>query len=67
MVVKNTETREEALARLARGAHQGAGAAKCFEALVKRVAKTPTPAARSKESAKGRYGFLASENRRAEP
>lgn len=49
--MKATETREETLARLARDARTGAGAAKRFEALVKRVAKTPSPAAKAKESA----------------
>jgi hypothetical protein len=48
--MKKTETREETLARLARHARNGAGAAKRFKALVKRVARTPTPAARAKES-----------------
>jgi hypothetical protein len=47
---KTDETREETLARLARDAHKGAGAAKRFETLVKRVAKTPTPSAKAKES-----------------
>ena len=46
--MKKTETREQTLARLARDAREGAGAAKRFEALVKRVAKTPTPAAKAK-------------------
>jgi hypothetical protein len=46
--MKANETREETLARLARDASEGPGAAKRFEALVKRVAKTPTPAARAK-------------------
>ena len=48
--MKKTETREETLARLAQDASEGATAAKRFEALVKRVAKTPTPAAKEKES-----------------
>jgi len=48
--MKATETREETLARLARDAHKGASAAKRFEALVKRVTKTPSPAAKAKES-----------------
>jgi hypothetical protein len=47
---KKSETREETLERLARNAREGAGAAKRFEALVKRVAKTPTPAAKAKEA-----------------
>jgi hypothetical protein len=47
--MKATETREETLARLARDARRGAGAAKRFETLVKRVAKTPTPSAKAKE------------------
>jgi len=51
--MKKNETREETLERLAQDARKGAGAAKRFEALVKRVAKTPTPAASAKESAKG--------------
>lgn len=46
--MKKIETREETLARLVRNARKGAGAAKRFEMLVKRVAKTPTPAARTK-------------------
>jgi hypothetical protein len=48
--MKKDETRDETLERLARDARKGAGAAKRFETLVKRVAKTPTPAARAKES-----------------
>ena len=48
--MKKTETREETLERLARDASEGAGAAKRFEALVKPVAKTPTRAAKAKES-----------------
>ncbi len=48
--MKKTETREETLTRLARDARRGAGAAKRFETLAKRVAKTPTPAAKTKES-----------------
>ena len=47
---KKTETAEETLERLARDAREGASAAKRFESLVRRVAKTPTPAARAKES-----------------
>ena len=46
--MKKTETPEETLARLAKGARSGAGAAKRFETLVKRVAKTPSPAAKAK-------------------
>jgi hypothetical protein len=46
--MKKTETSEETLARLAKDARDGADAAKRFEALVKRVANTPTPAAKSK-------------------
>jgi hypothetical protein len=46
--MKKTETREETLARLARDARKGASAVKRFEALVKRVAKTPSPAAKAK-------------------
>lgn len=48
--MKKSETREETLARLARDARSGAAAAKSFETLVKRVAKTPTPAAKAKAS-----------------
>ena len=48
--LKATETREETLARLARDARKGVSAAKRFKALAKRVAKTPTPAARTKAS-----------------
>jgi len=47
--MKKTETREETLARLARDARRGVGAVKRFETLVRRVAKTPTPAAKAKE------------------
>ena len=47
--MKKTETREETLERLARDASEGAGAAKRFETLVKRVAKTPSPAAQAKD------------------
>jgi hypothetical protein len=39
--MKKTETREETLARLARHARNGAGAAKRFESLLRRVIKTP--------------------------
>lgn len=46
--MKKTETREETLERLARDASEGAGAAKRFETLVKRVANTPSPAAKAK-------------------
>jgi len=46
--MKATETREETLARLAKDARKGASAHKRFAALVKRVAKTPTPAAKAK-------------------
>jgi len=48
--MKKTETREETLTRLARDASAGKTAVERFEALVKRVAKTPTPAAKAKES-----------------
>ncbi len=48
--MKATETREETLARLARDARRGASAAKRFESLVRRVAKTPSPTVRAKES-----------------
>jgi hypothetical protein len=47
--MRKTETREETLDRLARDAREGAGAAKRFAALVKRVAKTPSPAAKANE------------------
>jgi hypothetical protein len=46
--VKKNETREEMLARLARDASEGPGAAKRFETLVKQAAKTPTTAAKAK-------------------
>lgn len=46
--MKANETREETLARLAKDATKGAKAAKRFKALVKRVAKTRTPAAKAK-------------------
>jgi hypothetical protein len=39
--MKKNETREETLERLARDANQGAGAAKRFTSLVRRVIKTP--------------------------
>ena len=48
--MKKNETPEETLDRLARDAREGAGAVKRFETLVKRVAKTPSPAAKAKES-----------------
>jgi hypothetical protein len=48
--MKKTETREETLARLARNAREGSGAAKRFATLVKRVSKTPSPAAKAKEA-----------------
>jgi hypothetical protein len=47
--MKKNETREETLERLARDANEGKGAAKRFAALVKRVAKTPSPAAKASE------------------
>jgi hypothetical protein len=47
--MKKTETREDTLDRLAKDASKGKGAAKRFEALVKRVAKTPSPAAKAKD------------------
>jgi len=49
--MKKTETREETLARLARDAREGTGAAKRFETLVKRVSKTPSPASAKKKEA----------------
>ena len=42
--MKKTETREETLARLARDARKGAGAAKRFEVFVRRIMKTPKTA-----------------------
>jgi hypothetical protein len=39
--MKKTETREDTLERLARNSSEGAGAAKRFSSLVKRVIKTP--------------------------
>jgi len=50
--MKKTETREQTLERLSRDSYKGAKAAKRFETLVSRVAKTPTPAASAKESGK---------------
>jgi hypothetical protein len=47
--MKKTETREETLARLARDASEGKGAAKRFANLVKRVANTPSEAAKAGE------------------
>jgi len=52
--MKKHETREETLERLARDARKGASAAKRFSALVRKVAKTTTPAARAKETSKAR-------------
>jgi hypothetical protein len=48
-LVKKTETREETLERLAQDASSGKGAAKSFEQLVKRAAKTPSPTAQAVE------------------
>ncbi|HEX4629518.1 MAG TPA: hypothetical protein VH188_01005 [Chthoniobacterales bacterium] len=48
--MKKTETREETLERLARDASEGKTAAKRFETLVRRVASTPSAAAKVKES-----------------
>ena len=48
--MKKTETRDETLERLAKDARSGTGAAKRFETLVQRVAKTPSPAAKAKDS-----------------
>jgi hypothetical protein len=39
--MKKTETQEATLERLARDASEGAGAAKRFESLLRRVIKTP--------------------------
>ena len=39
--MKANETREETLKRLAQDARKGAGAAKRFETLVRRMIKTP--------------------------
>lgn len=39
--MKKTETMEQTLARLARNSSEGAGAAKRFTALVRKVIKTP--------------------------
>ena len=50
--MKKTETREETLERLARDARKGAAAAKRFATLVRRVAKTPTPAAAKAKEAR---------------
>jgi hypothetical protein len=47
--MKKNETREETLERLARNASKGAVAAKRFETLVRRVTKTPSPAAQTGE------------------
>jgi hypothetical protein len=46
--MKGNETREETLTRLAKDALKGAKATKRFKALVKLVAKTPSPAAKAK-------------------
>jgi hypothetical protein len=47
--MKKTETREETLERLAKDASEGRGAARRFETLVRRVAKTPSPAVKASE------------------
>jgi hypothetical protein len=47
-MTKETETPEQTLERLAKDAREGASAAKRFETLVRRVAKTPSPAAKAK-------------------
>jgi hypothetical protein len=49
-MMKKTETSEETLERLAKDARSGVAAAKRFEMLVKRVAKTSSPAAKAKDS-----------------
>lgn len=46
--MKKNETRDETLERLARNASSGKGAAKRFETLVRRVAKTPSAAAKAR-------------------
>ena len=51
--MKANETRDETLNRLARDARKGTSAAKRFETLVKRVAKTPSPAAKAKSEERG--------------
>ena len=50
-MTEQTKIREETLARLARKSSEGAGAAKRFTALVRRIVKTPksTVDARTKE------------------
>jgi hypothetical protein len=48
--MKKNETREETLERLSRDASEGKTAVKRFETLVRRVAKTPSPAAEAEES-----------------
>ncbi len=47
--MKKNETQTETLERLAKDASEGSGAAKRFEALVKRVAETPSAAAKASE------------------
>lgn len=49
--MKKNETRDETLERLAKDASSGKDAAKRFAALVRNVAKTPSPAAQAKEDA----------------
>jgi hypothetical protein len=49
--MKKHETREETLERLAKDASKGKGAAKSFERLVRRAAKTPSPTAQATEPA----------------
>lgn len=48
--MKKNETQTETLERLARDASEGRAAAKRFETLVRRVAKTPSEAAKASES-----------------
>lgn len=47
--MKANETRDETLARLAKDARKGAGAAKSFEKLVKLAATTPSPTVQAAE------------------
>ena len=53
--MKTTETREDTLARLAKDARKDTSAAKRFETLVRRVAKTPTSAASAKKNLRSNF------------
>ena len=64
---KKTETREETLARLAQDASEGATAARRFETLVKRVAKTPHQRQKRKNRNQEKPKALPDMSRRSRP